>query len=117
MATPLLKNLGKKDIGTSVTNLYTAPSANGTIFLDFRVTNTTAGTIQINIQQLLTATGDTIYLIKSVPIVPGGTFVFVGNGGGANGAARCLVLSQNDVLKINSDTATSCDVSGTYYDM
>lgn len=107
-----------KNVGNTITDIYTALTTNGTIFVDLTITNTTAATIQINIMTLQASTGNLVYELQNVPIVAGGTLVWIGNGGGVtSGAKRIKKLNENNVLKISSDTATSCDVSAAYIDL
>jgi len=85
---------------TSATNIFTADSKDAVIGI--RVTNTTAGTITIDV--FVTITGPTNrYIAKSLSI-PSSSSVELVTGGAK------FVMQNTDILKVQSDTATSADV-------
>jgi hypothetical protein len=84
----------------SATSIFTASSNDAVIGI--RVTNTTAGAITIDV--FVTITGPTNrYIAKGLSIPPSSSVELV------TGGAK-FVMQNTDVLKVESDTATSADV-------
>jgi len=87
------------NVGTSAETVYTANSYDTVIGIS--VANVTASSIAVDVF-INDGTND-IYLVKGAPI-PSGSALQVIDGG-----AR-FVMQNNDVLKVQSDTASSVDV-------
>ena len=84
----------------SASTIFTANSNDAVIGI--RVTNTTAGAITIDV--FVTITGPTNrYIAKGLSIPPSSSVELV------TGGAK-FVMQDTDVLKVESDTATSADV-------
>ena len=84
----------------TASTIFTANSNDAVIGI--RVTNTTAGTITIDV--FVTITGPTNrYIAKDLSIPPSSSVELV------TGGAK-FVMQNTDVLKVQSDTATSADV-------
>jgi hypothetical protein len=84
----------------SASTIFTANSNDAVIGI--RVTNTTAGAITIDV--FVTITGPTNrYIAKGLSIPPSSSVELV------TGGAK-FVMQSTDVLKVESDTATSADV-------
>ena len=84
----------------SATTVFTANSNDAVIGI--RVTNTTAAAITIDV--FVTISGPTDrYIAKDLSIPPASSVELV------TGGAK-FVMQNNDVLKVESDTATSADV-------
>jgi len=84
----------------TVSTIFTANSNDAVIGI--RVTNTTAGTITIDV--FVTITGPTNrYIAKGLSIPPSSSVELV------TGGAK-FVMQNTDVLKVQSDTATSADI-------
>jgi hypothetical protein len=84
----------------SASTIFTANSNDAVIGI--RVTNTTAGAITIDV--FVTITGPTDrYIAKGLSIPPSSSVELV------TGGAK-FVMQNTDVLKVESDTATSADV-------
>jgi hypothetical protein len=84
----------------SASTIFTANSNDAVIGI--RVTNTTAGAITIDV--FVTITGPTNrYIAKGLSIPPSSSVELV------TGGAK-FVMQNTDVLKVESDTATSADV-------
>ena len=84
----------------TASTIFTANSNDAVIGI--RVTNTTAGTITIDV--FVTITGPTNrYIAKGLSIPPSSSVELV------TGGAK-FVMQNTDVLKVESDTATSADV-------
>ena len=84
----------------SATTVFTANSNDAVIGI--RVTNTTAAAITIDV--FVTVSGPTDrYIAKDLSVPPASSVELV------TGGAK-FVMQNNDVLKVESDTATSADV-------
>jgi hypothetical protein len=84
----------------SASTIFTANSNDAVIGI--RVTNTTAGAITIDV--FVTITGPTNrYIAKGLSIPPSSSVELV------TGGAK-FVMQNTDILKVESDTATSADV-------
>jgi hypothetical protein len=84
----------------TASTIFTANSNDAVIGI--RVTNTTAGTITIDV--FVTITGPTNrYIAKGLSIPPSSSVELV------TGGAK-FVMQNTDILKVQSDTATSADV-------
>jgi len=97
------KNKLERQIGTSLTAIesYTVPASTETTVIGLTVSNTTAGTIEVDVT-VNDATND-YYVVKTAPVPSGGSLVVVGGD-------QKLVLTTGDSVKVKSDTATSADV-------
>ena len=87
------------NVGTSSETVYTADSYDTVIGIS--VANVTASSIAVDV--FINDGANDIYLVKGAPI-PSGSALQVIDGG-----AR-FVMQNNDVLKVQSDTASSVDV-------
>ena len=84
----------------TASTIFTANSNDAVIGI--RVTNTTAGTITIDV--FVTITGPTNrYIAKGLSVPPSSSVELV------TGGAK-FVMQNTDILKVQSDTATSADV-------
>ena len=84
----------------SATTVFTAGSNDAVIGI--RVTNTTAAAITIDV--FVTVSGPTDrYIAKDISVPPASSIELV------TGGAK-FVMENNDILKVESDTATSADV-------
>jgi hypothetical protein len=84
----------------TASTIFTANSNDAVIGI--RVTNTTAGTITIDV--FVTITGPTNrYIAKGLSIPPSSSVELV------TGGAK-FVMQNTDILKVQSDTATSADI-------
>jgi hypothetical protein len=84
----------------TASTIFTANSNDAVIGI--RVTNTTAGTITIDV--FVTITGPTNrYIAKGLSIPPSSSVELV------TGGAK-FVMQSTDILKVQSDTATSADI-------
>jgi len=93
-------------VGTSLTSVYTVPSATTTVLIGAVLANTTASQIKVNVQIVTAATtgenGDDVYLIKDLPIPTGSSFELI---------EGKIVMETGDIFKVESDTASSLDVA------
>ena len=72
-----------------------------------RLANTTVASINVDVYLVRSATN--YYLIKTAPIVPGGSLELIDGG-------SKIVLHDNDKIMAVSDTATSLDAVVSYID-
>lgn len=89
-----------KNITTSNTTLYTAPTATQVVVVGLSIANTTTRSITMDV--FITSSGTDYYLIKGASIAPGNALI-------VGGADQKIVLEAADILKALSDTATSAD--------
>lgn len=89
-----------KNITTSATILYTAPSSTQVVVVGLSIANTTTSSITMDVY--ITSGGTDYYLIKNASIAPGNALI-------VGGADQKIVLEAADVLKALSGTATSAD--------
>jgi hypothetical protein len=89
------------NVGTAVSNIFTAPAGGSTI-LRAHLTNKTAAAVNADIQYLNPDNGTNVYLIKGVFIPPGYTFE----------VQPAQPLKAGGILKISSSDDNSLDVTG-----
>ena len=89
----------KNNVGTSVENVYTADSYDTVVGI--ALTNVAA--TSINVDCYINDGSNVIYMIKSAPIPVGSQLNLI------DGGAK-VVVQNGDVIKVKSDTASSCDV-------
>ena len=95
----------QRNIGTSLTTIHTSNSDDAIISI--RCANTTTSTINVDVV-INDGTNDH-YIIKNCPIVSGGSLELI------DGGSR-IVMKANDILKVQSDTASSLDVWASFID-
>jgi len=88
-----------RNVGTSASTLFTANSYDTVIGI--ALANTTSSEIKVDVY--INDGSNDYYLIKNAPIQTGGALQII------DGGAKYVVHSA-DVLKVVSDTASSCDV-------
>lgn len=94
------KRAFQRNIGTSLTTVYTCPSATEAVVIGVTVANTTGATVYADVVVTISATD--YYIVKTAPVPSGGSLVAVG-------VNAKLVLNASDIIKVKSDTATSLD--------
>jgi len=104
MAQDFERNIAR-NVGTSAVTIRTANSDDAVISI--RLANTTSATI--NVDAFINDGTNDYYLIKEVPIVSGGSLELIDGG-------SKIVMVNNDVLKVKSDTASSLDVWASFVD-
>ena len=98
MAQDFERNIAR-NVGTSASTLRTANSDDALVGIN--VANTT--TSQINVDVFINDGSNAYYIVKTAPI-PAGSALQVLDGGAK------IVMQSSDVLKVQSDTASSADV-------
>ncbi len=102
MGTNTFKNAQATNI-TTVTTIYTAPSAKTSILLELDVANTTTAVVQTSVQVTDTSATSTAYLVKDAPI-PSGSALQVISG-------QKVILETGDLIKVTSSGAVDCIAS------
>ena len=94
---------GLNSVGTSATIVHTSNSDDAIISI--RLANTTTSTINADVFITSSVTGGAQdhYIIKSAPIVAGGSLELIDGG-------SKIVIESGDVVKAQSDTASSLSV-------
>ena len=87
------------NVGTSVVNAYTANSYD--TIVGIALTNVHSSSINVDVY--VNDGSNDIYLVKSAPIPVGSQLQLI------DGGAK-IVVEDGDVIKVKSDTASSCDV-------
>jgi len=95
----------QRNIGTSAATVHTSNSDDAIISI--RCANTTTSTIQVDV--FINDGSNDYYLIKNAPIVSGGSLELIDGG-------SKIVMQNNDILKAQSDTASSLDVWASFVD-
>ena len=96
------KNYTKKEVGTTLTDVYTVASSTTTVVIGITLANRSGN--QINCDLILNvASGDDVYLIRNIPIPNGSSFEWM--------AGNKLVMETGDKLQVKSDAAASLDVA------
>ena len=97
------ERFGQHAVGTSATAVFTSDSDDAIISV--RLANTTTSTINASVFIGSTTSGSSQnhYLIKDAPIVSGGSLELIDGG-------SKIVVQSGDVLRAQSDTASSLSV-------
>ena len=93
-----------RNVGTAASTLLTANTNDCIIGL--RVCNVASSAINVSV--FITSGGNDYYLQKDTPLPVGGSLEVTGN--------SKINLQNGSVLKVQSDTASSVDVWGSYID-
>lgn len=96
------KNALARNVGTSASTVYTAPSGKNSICIELDLCNTTNSGVSVSV--FIASGGNDYYLLKNAPVPTGGTLQAI--------AGQKVVLSNGDVLKVVSSNASSVDVIG-----
>lgn len=93
----------QRAVGTSATSVgsYTVGAGVQATLIGLTVSNILSTNVVVDVM-LNDGTNDT-YIVKGATILPGGALVAVGGD-------QKIVLEPNDSIKVQSDTASSCDV-------
>ena len=97
------KNAQSIGVGTSEVSVYTAPSSTTTTVVGLSCANTTSTSpIKVSIRLNDSSASTHAYVVKNAEIFEGGALVAVGGD-------QKLVLETGDIIKVQSDTASSID--------
>ena len=99
------KLVTKTGVGASLTDVHTGQSspATETTIIGLTIANIVSSQIEVDVQ-LVNNDGDNVYLIKAAPIPVGSSLVVVGG-------EQKVVMNSSDILKVESNTASSADVA------
>ena len=95
------------DVGTSLTSVYTCPANTTSTIIGLYLCNQSGGQIEGICQMYNTSASAHISLIHNSPIPSGSTLVLVGGDGK-------VVLEAGDIIKVQSNVASSIDVVLSY---
>lgn len=96
------KNFHAKNVGTSASTVYTAPSATQTTVIGMTVANVSNN--NINVDVYLTVSGVDYFLVKGALVPVGGALVPIGGD-------QKVVIEPTDAVKVVSTAASSADVN------
>jgi hypothetical protein len=96
----VFKNALAKNVGTSPTTVYTAPASKKAIIIELDVCNTTLGAVTTSVY--ITSGGQDYYVVKNAPVPVGGSLQVI--------SGQKIVLTDGDLIKVLSSSATSLDV-------
>ncbi|MCP4880612.1 MAG: hypothetical protein GY905_08710 [Gammaproteobacteria bacterium] len=93
-------------IGTTLTTVYTVPQATTTVVIGCVLANIVNAQVKTDVQ-IVTASvvgenADDVYLIKNLPVPSGSSFELI---------EGKVVLEAGDMVKVESDTASSVDIA------
>ena len=93
-------------VGTPLTSVYTVPASTTTVMIGAVLANILASQIKVDVK-IVTASSsgenaDDVYLVKDLPIPNGSSFELI---------EGKVVLETGDIVKVESDTASSLDVA------
>ena len=101
------KTATSADVGTSLTTVYTCPSSTTVTIIGLYLCNQSGGQIEANCQFYDTSASAHISLTHATPIPSNSTLVLVGGDGK-------VVLEAGDIIKVQSNVASSIDVVLSY---
>ncbi len=97
----LLNSYATKAVGTSLTQVYIAPTLKTAVVIGANIANITVGTIFFDI--VLRKGGIDYYILKNCFIPSGAAYIW-------SGADQKICVDDGDSFLIKSDTAASLDV-------
>ena len=95
------------NIGASFTSIYTCPSNTTSTIIGCYLCNQSGGAIEGTAEFFDSSSNHHATLVKSTPIPSGSTVVIIGGDGK-------VVLEAGDILKVQSNVASSIDVTLSY---
>lgn len=99
----IFKNAVLNDVGTTSTTLYTVPALTTSTIIGLSLANVTTAQIYVDVFLTDTSGATTVHLGKGLPVPVGSSLVVVGG-------EHKIVLETGDIIKVQSNTAASCDV-------
>ena len=101
-------------VGTGLTTIFSCPSSTETTIIGLSIANIHTAQIKVSVQFAgagrSSGAVDNVYLVKLAPIPVGGTLVVVGGD-------QKVVMEPGDIIKVQSDTASSADVHLSHLDI
>lgn len=97
------KNAAAAATGTSEVSVYTVPSSTTTTVIGLTCANVTSTSpVKVSIRVFDTSASAHFFIVKNAEVFEGGSLVAVGGD-------QKLVLETGDIIKVQSDTASSID--------
>ena len=97
------KNAAAAATGTSEVSVYTVPSSTTTTVIGLTCANVTSTSpVKVSIRLFDTSASAHFFIVKNAEVFEGGALVAVGGD-------QKLVLETGDIIKVQSDTASSID--------
>ena len=97
------KNAAAAATGTSEASVYTVPSSTTTTVIGLTCANVTSTSpVKVSIRLFDTSASAHFFIVKNAEVFEGGALVAVGGD-------QKLVLETGDIIKVQSDTASSID--------
>jgi len=101
-------------VGTGLTTIFSCPSSTETTIIGLSIANIHTAQIKVSVQFAgagrSSGAVDNVFLIKLAPIPVGGTLVVVGGD-------QKVVMEPGDIIKVQSDVASSADVHLSHLDI
>ena len=101
------KTATAQSVGTSLTAVYTCPSSTTSTVIGLYLCNQSGGSIEGSVEFYDASTTHHIGILSSSPIPRGTTIVAIGGDGK-------VVLEAGDIIKVQSNVASSIDVVLSY---
>ena len=101
------KSATAQSVGTSLTSVYTGPSCSSSTVIGLYLCNHSGGAIEGSFDFYDACTTNHIGILSSSPIPSGTTIVAIGGDGK-------IVLEAGDIIKVQSNVASSIDVVLSY---
>ena len=92
-------------VTSSNATVVTAGGSSTLVLLSILLSNTSASSVQVDVS-LIKNSGDNTHLIKNAPVPAGSSLEII--------AGSKIIMESNDVLRINSGTASALDASISY---
>jgi len=86
-------------------NVLTAGGSATLVLLSILVSNKTGASADADVF-LVTSSGDDVFLLRNAPIPAGSSLEII--------SGSKIIMESNDVLRVRTDTANSCDVAISY---
>lgn len=100
-------SLSTAAVSSTDTNILSAGASSTVIILNALVANKTSTSANVDIY-LVPNSGDSVYLLKSVPVPAGSSLELI--------TGSKIILESSDVLRARCDTATAMDLTTSYLD-
>jgi len=94
-------------VSSTNTNIVAAGSSSTLIFLNALVANKTSTNANVDLY-LVPDSGDSVYLLKSVPVPAGSSLELI--------SGSKIILESDDILRARADTASALDLTVSYLD-
>jgi len=95
------------NVGASLTSVYTSPANTISTIIGCYICNQSGGSIEATVEFYDTSASHHATIVKSTPIPSGSTVVVIGGDGK-------VVLEAGDIIKVQSNVASSIDVVLSY---